>query len=185
MALFGKDKDGGNPVAEMVRPAGTSSDGIAPREVTMGEREGVKPVGGGGVDAFLGKGSRITGKVVLDGVGRIEGHVEGEISAQDTLTIGESAVVNARIVGTSIVIEGRVTGDVTARQRLELAPTSRVQGNVSTPNLVVREGAYFEGQCTMGGADNAAAKDKAAARPAATPERRPNDASSQAAPPRI
>jgi len=179
MALFGKDKDAGSRSPESVQAPGTSGDGIAPREVAMGS-ETMKPAGGGGVDAFLGKGSRVTGKVVLDGVGRIEGHVEGEISAQDTLTIGESAVVNARIVGASIVIEGRVTGDVTARQRLELAPTSRVQGNVSTPNLVVREGAFFEGQCAMGGTDSGAAKDKST-RPAAAPERRPNDTAPQAA----
>jgi len=50
---------------------------------------------------------------------RIEGHVDGEISAQDTLIIGESAVVNAQVTGISIVIHGRVTGDVTAQKRLE------------------------------------------------------------------
>ena len=43
----------------------------------------------------------------------------------DTLTIGESAVVNAKISGTTIIIEGCVTGDLCARQRLELRASSR------------------------------------------------------------
>ena len=118
----------------------------------MSERErGASHVGGTGIDAFLGKGTTVTGTLVLAGPGRIEGRVDGEVEAQDTLTIGDGAIVNARIVGTTIVIEGRVTGDVTARQRLELRASARIQGNVTTPSLIVHEGAILEGQCSMSG----------------------------------
>jgi hypothetical protein len=79
------------------------------------EREKGVPDELSGMSAFLGKGSRITGKLVFEGAGRIEGHVEGEVTAQDTLIIGESAVVNAQITGTAIVVHGRVTGDITAK----------------------------------------------------------------------
>ena len=121
----------------------------------MGERDrGVGQTGG--IDAFLGKGTTISGKLVFEGPGRIEGKVEGEISAHDTLTIGEGAVVTAKVTGTSIVIEGQVTGDVVARQRLELRPSGRVRGNISAPSLVVHEGAILDGQCTMKAADTRA-----------------------------
>ncbi|TMA66300.1 MAG: polymer-forming cytoskeletal protein [Deltaproteobacteria bacterium] len=65
----------------------------------MLERERVQPgeTGVGGTSAFLGKGCRVTGKLQFEGTVRIEGHVEGEISAQDALIVGESAVVNAQI----------------------------------------------------------------------------------------
>src|SRR2546426_9125348 len=49
-------------------------------------------VGPGGIDTFLGRGTKINGKLVLEGTARIEGQVEGEISAQDALTVGEGAV---------------------------------------------------------------------------------------------
>jgi cytoskeletal protein CcmA (bactofilin family) len=107
--------------------------------------------GQAGTDAFLGKGSHVSGKVVLSGPGHIEGRVEGEISAQGTLVIGDGAVVNAQVTGETIVIHGQVTGDVTARQKLELRRGCRVSGNISAPRLVVEEGAAFEGQCTMAG----------------------------------
>ena len=55
---------------------------------------------------------------------------------------------------------GRVTGDVTAHQRLELRAASRVQGNISSPSLVVQEGAFFEGQCSMAAAETNATRDK-------------------------
>lgn len=108
---------------------------------------------GSSTSAFLGKGTRVTGKLVFEGPVRIEGQVEGEIAAQDTLTIGESAIVNAQITGNSIVVHGRVTGDVTARHRLEIRAPGKLFGNISTPSLVIHEGVVFEGQCTMGGAE--------------------------------
>ena len=121
----------------------------------------VEPEQGGSPDAFLGRGSRVTGTLVFEGPVRIEGYIEGEIAAQDTLTIGESAVVNAQITGTSIIIHGRVTGKVTARSRLEIHGLAKVFGSISTPSLVIHEGAVFEGQCTMGGVeDQRAEKDK-------------------------
>jgi len=120
-------------------------------EVRMFERD-KRPEDGSATSAFLGKGSRITGKLVFDGTARIEGQVDGEITAQETLTIGEGAVVKARITGGTVIVHGQVTGDITARTRLELRAPSRVVGNVSTPSLVIHEGSVLEGQCSMSGA---------------------------------
>jgi cytoskeletal protein CcmA (bactofilin family) len=106
-----------------------------------------------GSNAFLGKGSRVVGKLTFEGPVRIEGHVEGEITAQDALTIGESAVVNAQIVGNAVVIQGRVTGDVTARKRLEIRAPGKLYGNITSPSLVIQEGVVFEGQCNMGASE--------------------------------
>jgi cytoskeletal protein CcmA (bactofilin family) len=117
----------------------------------MYEREKARTADdGSGSSAFLGKGSRIVGKLAFEGPARIEGIVEGEIAAQDTLTIGESAVVNAQITGSTVIIHGRVTGDVVARKRLEIRAPGRVLGNITSPSLVIHEGVVFEGQCTMG-----------------------------------
>ena len=155
MALFARDRD-------VVPAAGMPVSGVAREEIMMGERERSmsQPTSPGGIDAFLGKGTRVTGKLVFEGTGRIEGQVDGEISAQDTLIVGAGALVKASIVGTIVIIEGRVTGDVTAHQRLELRAASRVQGNISSPSLVVQEGAFFEGQCSMAAAETNATRDK-------------------------
>ena len=96
--------------------------------------------GGNATNAFLGKGTRVNGKLTFEGPVRIEGQVEGEISARDTLTIGEGADVKAQITGNSVVIHGRVTGDVKASKRLEIQAPGRLVGNVSTPVLVIHEG---------------------------------------------
>jgi cytoskeletal protein CcmA (bactofilin family) len=104
----------------------------------------------GGATAFLGKGAKLVGKISLDGPARIEGHIEGEIEAKDTLTIGEDAVVKAKITGTTVIVHGQVIGDVAARTRLELKSPGRIQGNITTGTLVIQEGTSFEGHCAMG-----------------------------------
>jgi len=166
MAIFGKDREGKERTQDAPSPV-TRVEAVASREGMMFERDRTTNQAGavGGTDAFLGKGTKVTGKIVLEGTGRIEGHVEGEISAQDTLTIGEGATVNAKVAGTTIIIEGHVTGDITARQRLELRSSARVQGNVTSASLVVQEGAILDGQCAMSGAGVKAAREKPEPKP--------------------
>lgn len=103
--------------------------------------------------AVLGQGSRIEGRLSFDGSVRIDGQIEGEIHAQETVLVGESAVVSAQIEASSIIVLGRVTGDLTARKRVELRAPAKLIGNISTPGLVIHEGVTFEGRCTMGAAE--------------------------------
>jgi cytoskeletal protein CcmA (bactofilin family) len=99
--------------------------------------------------AYLDSGSKISGKLVFEGTTRIDGQVDGEISAKESLVIGESAVVTAQIKANAIIVAGKVSGDITAIQRLEIRPSARVIGNLTSPVLIVHEGAMFEGHCSM------------------------------------
>jgi cytoskeletal protein CcmA (bactofilin family) len=187
MALFKKDRGrtsddaaeparAGAPTAERVEPAVTTE----PRE-----REGTRTMASYAAGerapsaeasretAFLGKGTRISGKIVFEGTARIEGQVEGEIVANDTLLIGESALLNAQINGGTVIIHGKVTGDINAGKKLEIRAPGKLYGNVTTPSLVIEEGVVFEGHCSMGAAESRAAgkvtllaKEERAAEPA-------------------
>jgi cytoskeletal protein CcmA (bactofilin family) len=149
MALFGKPRDR----EQATGPAQPPSGRVAPasREVEMSDRDPstLRGTDGGALTAFLGKGTRITGTLVFEGPSRIEGQVEGEVSAKDVLTIGESAVVNARINGTVVVVHGTITGDVVAETRLEIRAPGKVTGDIMTSCLVVNEGALLDGRCSM------------------------------------
>ena len=122
--------------------------------------------------AVLGQGTRIEGQLTFDGNVRIDGHVEGEITAKETVLVGESAVVSAQIQANMVIILGRVNGDVTARKRVELRAPGKLIGNLNTPGLVIHEGVTFEGNCTMGSTESLADK-KVAIFPAE--ERAPKD----------
>jgi cytoskeletal protein CcmA (bactofilin family) len=61
----------------------------------------------GEVRAYLDKGCRIMGKLFSEGPVRIDGQVDGEISANDVL-IGEGAVVTAQLKAVSVVTQHTV-----------------------------------------------------------------------------
>jgi len=80
---------------------------------------------------------------------KINGNFIGTLEARGTLTIGNSATVEAHIHGENIVIAGKVNGDVVAKKMLVLMPTAVLDGNITTPKLNIVEGALFQGKCQM------------------------------------
>ena len=149
---FAKDNKTLPPAAPEVRVQPlTHTLPPAAKEPKMVEKERVEGGDLGEVQTYLGKGSRVSGKLVFDGTVRVDGNVEGEIAAQDTLIVGERAVVTAQISGNTIVIKGKVTGDINARKRVEVRAPGKLYGNIVTPSLVIHEGVIFEGHCSMGG----------------------------------
>ncbi len=141
MALFGKDEKTQRP--DDARPAFINSP-VLPGEPAPATSEPQ-------VQAQLGKGSRIEGKLHFDGSVRIDGQVDGEIRAQEAVIIGESAVVTAHVTAGTLILTGKLTGDVVARKRIELRAPGRLTGNITTPCLVIHEGVVFEGRCSMSG----------------------------------
>lgn len=105
----------------------------------------------GKAEAFLGKGTKVVGSLSFTGAVEIDGFVEGEINAQEKLTLGEAAVVNAKVTGTEILVRGTVNGDINASKLLILKRPAKIIGNISSANLSIEEGVIFEGRCTMGG----------------------------------
>jgi len=67
------------------------------------------------------------------------------------------------INGTEVLVEGTVNGDINASQTLVLGATAVLTGNIKTPSLQIREGAFFRGQVTMQQAEKATGESKAAA----------------------
>lgn len=107
----------------------------------------------GEIRAFLGEGTQFKGVLSFAGAVRIDGHLEGEIVGEEMLVIGEPGQVKAEIEVGTLVVSGHVQGTIVAKERVELLRPSRVTGTIRTPCLIVAEGALFNGNCEMGGAD--------------------------------
>ena len=80
---------------------------------------------------------------------KITGRFTGKLDTKGTLTIGQSAVVEAHIQGENIIIAGRIKGNVIAKKMLVLMPSAVLSGDISTPKLNIVEGAVFQGRCQM------------------------------------
>jgi cytoskeletal protein CcmA (bactofilin family) len=107
----------------------------------------------GEIKAFLGKGAEFNGKLVLNGLVRIDGEFKGEALGSGTLIIGEGAYVEADIAVDSILISGEVRGNLNIREKTEISSTGKLLGNMKTSNLVVKEGAIIDGACQMSDTD--------------------------------
>jgi len=79
--------------------------------------------------------------------GRLSGRV---ISEAGSLTIEQAGDVQANIDVGVCIVRGALRGNVTARARVEIYKTARVQGDITTPVLLVEEGALLSGAITMG-----------------------------------
>lgn len=102
----------------------------------------------GGV-TILTAGCHFAGKLYCKGATRIGGTIEGEVVAEGLLIIEEDAVINATVKAEEIVVHGRVDGNLSVLRKIEMCATSDVHADVSTPNLVVHEGALFNGRTIM------------------------------------
>jgi cytoskeletal protein CcmA (bactofilin family) len=101
------------------------------------------------IKAFLGKGAEFTGKLIFSGIVRIDGDFNGEIFGGGTLVIGEGAHVEGDIHVETILVSGDVLGRIEVKERIEIYPPGKIQGNVITPIFVMQEGAIFEGNSKM------------------------------------
>jgi len=79
----------------------------------------------------------------------INGAFEGTLDAKGTLTIGETASVNAEIRGDTVIIAGKLRGHVYASKLIKISPPAEVNADIYTPILVIEEGAIFNGRSTM------------------------------------
>ena len=99
----------------------------------------------------LGHSFTITGEITTDEDLVIEGRVSGHVLARNvTLTVGSKAQLeNAELRGARIRVLGAVTGSLMASERIELAASAKVSGALSANQVVIADGAVFNGGIDM------------------------------------
>ncbi len=80
---------------------------------------------------------------------RIEGRAKGKLSCHGTLHVAQGATVDAEIEAEQVVVAGVLEGTVNCRSRLQIMPSGELRGRISTPSLIINEGARYEGQMEM------------------------------------
>ncbi|MFH1243046.1 MAG: polymer-forming cytoskeletal protein [Pseudomonadota bacterium] len=101
------------------------------------------------ITAYLGKETEFDAKMSFKGTVCIGGRFRGQIFAEGTLIVAESAVVEADIQVSQITVSGEVRGNLLVKERLEIQAPGKVFGNIKAPILVMDEGSVFEGNCQM------------------------------------
>ena len=125
------------------------------------------------LQAFLGPDSFFDGKVCFSGEVRIDGRFRGEVEAEGMLIVGEAAVVEARISVGGLIVHGKVVGDIEVKERVEVGPTGRLAGTLTTPRMHVHEGAQLEVKVRMSAPHKEVARASLQVSPTAPPPSTP------------
>ncbi|MFQ5670852.1 MAG: polymer-forming cytoskeletal protein [Acidobacteriota bacterium] len=89
----------------------------------------------------------------------IEGKIEGKIDLEDHhLTIGPKGRIQAEIGAKTVLVKGEVNGNIHATDKVELAETGRVRGDIVAPRIAIADGARFKGSVDMTGTQADSAK---------------------------
>ena len=102
----------------------------------------------------ISKGVKIEGKLSCSGNIRLDGEVQGDISSEGVVIIGENGKVNGQINADSITIGGRVAGTVRAKDKVVLEAKANLKGDIITKIMMVEAGAVFNGNTKMGDSIN-------------------------------
>ena len=116
----------------------------------------------GNVRSALGKGTVIQGKLSFDTPVRIDGKLGGEVFSTETLIVGPTGEIDAKVEVATLVVMGTVKGEIEAKDKVEILASGKIYGDVNAQALVIEEGALFQGKCSMGTLDKVvSAKPKA------------------------
>jgi len=114
----------------------------------------MKPFKANGEDSGQGRISRgveVSGDILFADALQVDGKVIGKlISENGSLMIEQTGEIQADVDVGVCVIRGALQGNVRARSRVEIYKSARVQGDITTPMLLVEEGAQLSGAVTMG-----------------------------------
>lgn len=77
---------------------------------------------------------------------RLEGVLEGNITVEGFVYVGESGRVQGDISAASVVVKGQVHGNIESAGKVHLGAKAKLKGNIESCGLSVQDGAWFEGR---------------------------------------
>jgi cytoskeletal protein CcmA (bactofilin family) len=127
-----------------------SDTGTTTSSRTRGRRGAATPAASDAAGmVVLGPRDSLVGTLSVEGDVRIEGRLEGEVSATGEVAIHSSGTARAQIAARDIVVAGSVEGNAVARELTTLTETASFAGEIQTGRLRVDEGATVNATISM------------------------------------
>jgi len=113
---------------------------------------------GNAVTSLIAQGTCISGDIRFTGSLFLDGRVDGQVIASEPgalLTIGAQGLVRGNVCVPGAVIHGQLDGDIYAMERLEVAGSARIVGDLHYRSILVVAGAQINGRMNYQSADGA------------------------------
>ena len=100
----------------------------------------------------IGKSVQIKGELTGSEDLTIDGVLEGKIHMKEHhLTVGTNGSINAEIVAKSVTVLGKLIGNIKAGEKVEVAASGSMEGDIISPRVILADGASFKGSIDMEG----------------------------------
>ena len=102
------------------------------------------------IDSLIGATTRIDGNVTFSGGIRLDGVINGNVSAEPdqaaVLVLSEHARIDGEVKASHLVVNGAINGPVHASETIELQSNARIRGDVHYKSMEMQLGAVVEGR---------------------------------------
>ena len=100
------------------------------------------------ITTFLSDGCVFDGNLKAPAFVRIEGIINGDVTIDEGLILGEKGTITGNIVTKEIIVYGTVKGNIQTHS-LEIRATGRITGDIKTQVLQVETGGTHNGKLSM------------------------------------
>lgn len=101
------------------------------------------------IDTLIGQATVLNGNLIFSGGLHVDGKIIGNVVAEEgsdaILILSESGNIEGEVKVPNMVLNGKIIGDVYSSTRVDLAPKSRIKGNVYYHLIEMAIGAEVNG----------------------------------------
>src|SRR5207302_917146 len=80
---------------------------------------------------------------------RFDGEMNGDLTTEGDLSVGEHGRVKGNVTGRNVVVGGTIQGNVNTTGRLEILATGKVFGDIVVGSLIIDEGGILRGKSAV------------------------------------
>ena len=98
--------------------------------------------------SVVGHGMRVVGSIYSSGAVKVGGTMFGDVRA-DQVLVAEGGRVEGDVFAREVVLGGEVRGSVVAEERVRVLESAVIRGDITTPRLMIHEGAAIDSELHM------------------------------------
>lgn len=102
------------------------------------------------IRTLISEGCKFEGNLYSPSSTRIDGTIEGDLSGEKSIIVGEKGIIKGNIKAPEVVVYGSVTGDI-ATDNLTIKQNGIVNGNLDLAYFTMERGGKFNGSCKTKG----------------------------------
>jgi cytoskeletal protein CcmA (bactofilin family) len=100
------------------------------------------------INSIVGKDLVIKGELHGEGTVRVDGRVEGDITLQKGLIVGDEAVVTGDVKTENLIVYGKLVGNIFCKS-IQVKSSGNIKGDIHTEIILIETGGKYNGQLYM------------------------------------